>query len=216
MLIDASHPIAAGMPRIPVLPEVRIEPITRIRDGKPLNISLLHIATHAATHIDAPSHAIDGAATIDEVEIARFRGRGVVIPVERAGGEEIPLSDVEDPLYGIERGDIVLFYTGWDSRFQEDSYHDHPYLSVELAQWLVDSDVAMVGVDCITVDAPVARRPDGFDYPIHQTLLGAGIPIIENLRNLRPASGQRVTVTAFPLPISGGDAGHARVIVELA
>lgn len=214
MLIDASHPIADGMPRIPALPEVRIDSVMSIREGKPLNVSLLHLATHAGTHIDAPCHAIDGAAAIDEVPLERFRGPGVVVPVDRSGGEQIPLADVERSPVSVRPGDIVLFATGWDERFHDQSYHDHPYLSVEVAEWLVDRDVSMVGVDCITVDAPTGRRTDGFDYPVHRALLGAGIPIIENLRHLRRATGQRVTVTAFPLPIAGGDAGHARVVIE--
>ena len=214
-MIDASHPIEGGMPRIPLLPEVRVDPVTRIRDGKPLNISMLHLATHAGTHIDAPSHAIEGAATIDEIDLARFRGPGSVISIDRAAGEQIPVSDVAEASPPVEPGDIVLLHTGWSRRFHEESYFDHPYPSVELAHWLVGQRVAMVGVDCVTVDAPVARRPESFDYPIHRILLGAGIPIIENLRNLRSAAGARVTVTAFPLPVRGGDAGHARVIIDL-
>ena len=214
MLIDASHPIATGMPRIPVLPPVLVEPIMRIADGKPLNISLLHLATHAGTHIDAPVHAIEGAATIDPVPLERFRGPGAVVPVTRGPGEQVTVADVEQ--HGlVQRGDIVLLASGWDKHFHDDAYHDHPYPSVELAEWLVEQEVAMVGVDCITVDAPTVRRGEGFDYPVHRALLGAGIPIIENLCGLGPAVGRRVQVMAFPLPLHGGDAGHARVVLEL-
>src|SRR5687768_7053156 len=49
-LVDLSQPIYAGMPRIHVLPEVDFQPVRRIDQGHPLNISELRIATHAGTH----------------------------------------------------------------------------------------------------------------------------------------------------------------------
>jgi arylformamidase len=213
-MIDVTHPIAAGMPRIKVLPEVRIEPVTQISAGQPLNIAELHLATHAGTHVDAPAHAIDGGATIDQIPLDTFCGPGAVIGVQRGAGEEIPLDDVTGAAVEVRDGDILLLDTGWAQKFHEAAYDDHPYPSVELARWCVSHQIKMLGVDCITVDAPVARRPQGFDYPVHRTLLGNNVLIIENLASLAGVSNQRVEVWAFPLKVSHGDAGHVRVVLQ--
>lgn len=214
MRLDASQTIAAGMPRIHVLPEVRIEPVTRIAEGRPLNICELHLATHAGTHIDAPLHAFDGARGIDEMPLEQFYGPGVVVPVSAEAGEEITVDVVEGSGAGVRDGDIVLLSTGWADKFHDAAYADHPYPSKELAAWLVERRVKMLGVDCITVDAPTSQRGSAFAYPVHRTLLGAEVLIIENLASMRPAEGRRVQVYAFPLKVARGDAGHARVVLE--
>lgn len=214
MRLDASHSITAGMPKIGVLPEVRIDPVTQIAAGKPLNICELHMATHVGTHIDAPYHAFEDGRTIDELPLDRFSGPGVVIPVRLGAGEEISPDAIEAAGLEVERGDIVLLSTGWAARFHDESYHDHPYPSADLARWLVERGVKMLGVDCVTVDAPPSRRGPDFAYPVHRTLLRSEVLIIENLAALTAAEGRRVVVTAFPLKVHRGDAGHARVVVE--
>jgi kynurenine formamidase len=213
-LVDVSHAIWTGMPRIPVLPEVEVCPVTQIADGKPLNISMLHLATHAGTHIDAPSHALAGARTIDEIPVEKFIGPGVVIGVQRGAGDEITVADVLAGGQRPRRGDMVLLSTGWDEKFASEDYHDHPALAPELARWLVEEGVTLVGVDCITVDLPTGRRGPGFDFPVHRTLLGAEVLIAENLRGLAPLVGTRVQVYGQPIAVRGGDAGHVRMLVE--
>jgi len=214
MLLNASHPIWAGMPRLPGLPEVVVCPVTEISEGKPLNISRLEVATHAGTHVDAPRHILPDGAAIDEIGLDRLTGPGVVVPVARQAGEEITVDDVLAGGGEVLDGDIVLLSTGWARQFTEVSYFDHPILSVELAEWLVGRQVKMVGIDCCTVDLPVARRTESFDYPVHRALLGSGTLIIENLADVSAAHGQRVTIYAFPLALVGGDAAHARVVLE--
>ena len=111
----------------------------------------------------------------------------------------------------VERGQIVLLATGWDRKFSTPEYHTHPYLSVEVALWLLDRGVKMVGVDFFSADLPVPRRPQGFDWPVHHLLLGNGILIAENLANLTTIAGRRLTIGAFPLKIKGGDGAPARI-----
>jgi kynurenine formamidase len=69
----------------------------------------------------------------------------------------------------------------------------------------------MVGVDFLSADLPVPRRPKGFDWPVHHLLLGNGILIAENLANLTAVAGRRLTIGAFPLKIKGGDGAPARI-----
>ncbi len=214
-LIDLSQPIRAGMPRIHVLPEVEVHAVRRITQGHPLNISELKIATHAGTHVDAPWHFVDDGATIDQVPLDQVCGTAVIVPVRRGPGEPIPAADLEASPEAVRPGDIVFLETGWGQKFETPEYNLHPYVSDEAARWIVDRQVKMIGVDMITVDLPASLRPTPFAYPAHHILLENNVLIIENLANLAALSGRRVKVYAFPLGISGGDAGHARVVAEV-
>ena len=212
-LVDLSRTIYAGMPKIPILPEVEFCPVRRMAEGHPLNISEVRMATHAATHVDAPWHFVADGKTIDQIPLEQLAGTGVVVPVSRGGGAEIPVGDLEG--WGIRSGDIVFLHTGWSDKFESPEYNDHPYLSDDAARWLVERRVKMLGLDCITVDMPTGVRPPGFAFPVHHILLESDVLIVENLANMEVIAGERVQVYAFALKIRGADAAQARVVAEV-
>ena len=214
MLLDVSQPIHSGMPKAVTLADVRVEPCLRISDGAPLDTSELSIPSHAGTHIDAPSHAVAGGATIDRIPADRFLGPAVVSTVRRGPGELIGVSDVLDGGPAPTAGDMLFLDTGWGAKFFDRSYFDHPSLDTELAQWLVDTGVKLLAMDFITPDLPHVRRNEGFDFPVHKILLGNEVLIAENLADMSTFGGQRVFAYAFPLIVRGGDAGHARIVLS--
>ncbi len=214
-LIDLSRVIYAGMPKIPILPDVEIHKVTSMADGAPLNIGAMTIAFHCGTHIDAPVHIVPNGRTIEQMPLEIFAGWATVIPVQRGGGERITLDDIRNAPTAPQSGDIVFFHTGWDAKFESPDYNVHPYFDEAAAEWLVNNGTKLMGIDCITVDQPVSLRPPGFGFPIHHILLEHEVLIGENLANLGAVSGQRVRVYAFPLPIRRGDAGHARIVAEI-
>ena len=55
---DLSHEIRPGMTQPDSFPDTRLDPCTRIASGDPFNSSVLKIASHVGTHIDAPRHFI--------------------------------------------------------------------------------------------------------------------------------------------------------------
>jgi hypothetical protein len=77
----------------------------------------------------------------------------------------------------------------------------------EVAKYLVDAKVKMVGVDTCSVD-----NQDGF--PIHKILLAGKVLIIENLTNLNQLTGKDFKVYALPLNLQI-DGSPARVIAEI-
>lgn len=213
MFIDVTQPLYSGMPKVGHLPEPSITPLTRLEDDAPLATTLLSIASHVGTHIDAPSHAIRGGKTIDQLLPEQFFGPGVVVTIRRSAGEMITVEDIAKGGPDVQPGDMVLLDTGWADYFGTDDYYDHPSLDPEAAEWLVAQGVSLLAVDNLTPDLAYDRRPDGFDFPVHRQLLGNDILIAENLASLQAVTGQRVNVYAFPLLVRGGDAGHVRFLV---
>lgn len=199
MIIDLSVTLSESTPVYPGDPAPRIRRDTTVTENGYLGHTLT-LGTHNGTHIDAPAHMIEGAATLGQISLETFVGPGKLV-------DGFSLEAVKAA--GVEAGDIVLFNTGTYKRFRENDYFtDFPVMPMEVADYLVEAGVKLVGIDTGSAD-----KEDGF--PIHKRLLGAGIPIIETLTNLDALQSKRFDVYALPLK-SDLDGAPARVIAVVA
>src|ERR671919_1495545 len=214
-MVDLSHVIYDGMPKIPILPDVHVQRFLSLEKGLPLNVTELSLPCHAGTHVDAPIHIVPNGKSIEELPLDRFVGTGAVVGVDKKGGEEVTAKDLEASSVSVNRGDILMLHTGWDEKFDSPDYNLHPYLSVDAAEWMVKKGIKMLGIDCITVDLPTPLRPKGFDFPVHRALLGNSVLIAENVTNLGSIVGKKTRILALPLRVKGSDAGHARIVAEI-
>lgn len=109
--------------------------------------------------------------------------------------------------FGIREDDIVLFHTGLIDHYHEEGYFtDYPEMSEEIAQYLVEKKVKMVGFDSCGPDHP--------PHKTHKVLFGGGVLIIENLANLAELAGRNFTVYALPIKLQV-DGAPARAIALL-
>ncbi len=210
--VDLSQPLAAGMAKLPFMPDPQFEILVDQGDRRP-RVSRLNVCSHLGTHVDAPAHFVRGGKTIDQFPLERFLVEAVVWPVRVGPLEPITTAHLD----GIElrRGDVLIFATGWGERFRDPQYYQHPYLDEALARWIVAQGVPMIGVDFLTPDKPAQLRDAAFDFPIHNTLLGDEVLIIENLTGLRGLEGRRVRLFAAPLSVQAGlEAAPARVFAQ--
>lgn len=199
MIIDLSHPLTEQIPVYPGDPAVKIEFAGLLeKDGYCDHVVTL--GTHVGTHIDAPMHMLVDGNSLAEVPIERFITRGVCLDVCN-GFDVLEMADIRE-------GNSVLLYYGFGAKYTFPEYfEDYPTLSEEVAQYLVEKKVNMVGSDTCS--------PDGLeDYPIHRLLLGADVLIIENLINLDKLVGTDFTVYAFPIALQL-DAAPARVLADV-
>lgn len=215
-MIDLSRVIYDGMPKIPVLPDVHVQKCLSMDKGHPLNVTEVSLPCHSGTHVDAPVHIVKNGRSIEEIPLESFVGPGAVISVKKRGGEEVTAKDLKDSGVPVNKGDILMLFTGWDEKFESPDYNVHPYLSVDAAEWIVEKGVKLLGIDCITVDLPTPMRPKGFDFPVHRTLLGNEVLIAENVTNLGKVAGKKSRILALPLKVKGSDAAHARIVAEVS
>lgn len=200
MFIDLSVPINEQTPIYPGDPATKIEPAGVLaKDG--YNDHYISLGTHVGTHIDAPLHMLEGGLSLDKVPVERFVGHGRLVDVTGIDFEAVKQADIQE-------GDIVLFLTGMSDKYQDPSYFEnYPAISEEVAKYLVEAKVKMVGVDTCSVD-----NQDGF--PIHKILLAGKVLIIENLTNLNQLAGKDFKIYALPLNLEI-DGSPARVIAEV-
>jgi kynurenine formamidase len=109
----------------------------------------------------------------------------------------------------IEKGDVVLFYTGWLKMMAKDpkNYPEiNPGLGREGARYLASLGVAIVGADNENLEV-VPFEKDAGTFEVHQILLAQnGIYIIENLNleELRNDKAWEMLFTLGPTRITGG------------
>jgi kynurenine formamidase len=210
--VDLSHPLTQDMPRVSMFPAPTIAAF-RAMPADPLNVTEIHLICHVGTHLDAPRHFIPEGETVDELSLDRLSGDGIVCRINPEAGDVIGIADLLDA-ERIRAGDIVFFETGWAQKFGTPAYHDHPSLSIDLAQWLVTRRVGLIALDLPTPDLAVHRRGPAFDWPVHHILLGAGVLIVEHVGDLSSLSGSRVEAVIGAIPIRGADGAPARVVAR--
>lgn len=204
--VDLTLTVRHGMRGVAIEPHTRIDP-----DG--FNTTNLHLYSHAGTHMDAPLHFLAGGGTIDKWPLAQLVGPAQVIDLSTV--EPHGLHTVEDLLPHAARvtpGCRLLLRSDWSLHAELPDYRpDMPRISVGLARWLVERQVALVGVETPSV---ASLRPENKAEltEVHRTILGGGIVIVESLTNLRELRQESVEFIALPLKIDGGDGSPVRAI----
>ena len=207
--ISIPFPVDKPMPFFPTDPQG--PSVTRIFDrtkGDPVTMSQININSHNGTHIDAPFHFIAEGTTIDMMPLDTAIGPARVIEIKDP--VSIKLDEVEP--YDIKEGERILFKTRNSSYAYKtaDFVDDYVYCTNEVARYLKDRKIRLVGVDYITI----GNQKDHENIKtVHETLLMNGIYIIEmlNLDGVKPGDYEMV---CLPLRMEKGDAGPCRAIIR--
>lgn len=212
--IDLSHPLGPDMPRVAFFPEPRFEQIMEM-PGHPLNVTEMQMVVHIGTHVDSPRHFFRDGPAFEDVPIERLHGPGVVWRIDAGPNETVEPADLEACKPRLHPGDILLLSAGWSAHAGGATYDDaHPALSVAAAEWLVARKIKLLAVDFPTPDLPVARRPEGFDWPVHHALLGRGVIVAEHLRNTASLEGGRAEFMFNALNIAKADGAPVRALAR--
>lgn len=206
-IVDLSIPITESTPIYPGDPAPDIKPAAELdKDG--YQVTSLNIGSHTGTHVDAPFHFQKEGERIDQSSLTKFMGRGIVLDVTgKQPGEEITLQDVENQIDGVAKGDIVLFHTGWTQYIGSETYFNHPYLSTEIINILLNKGVTTFFIDALNVDPP-----DGSSFLVHEAITGVNGIIGENFCNFDKIDFPNPLIVALPLRLEGLDGSPVRAV----
>lgn len=187
--IDITRPLGAKTRLYPGDPTPCVEILADTGAGAPASSSMLHIPSHAGTHVDAPKHLPGLKKGVESLPLESLIGPAIVMD---AAGSTVRASEMAQLPASCQRvllrGEAVL----WP----------------EAARVLADRGVVLVGTDGLSVD-PIGSD----DMPAHRILLEAGIVLIENL-DLSAAPPGSYDLFALPLLVPGADGAPARVILR--
>lgn len=204
-LIDISLSIQPGMATYEGDPGVQITPHFRIARGDPANVSILSLGSHTGTHLDAPAHFLDGAATLDQLPLDVLIGPALVaeVPADR------PIGRRALERLGLNRHRRLLLKTRNSALWARGRFtRDYVSLALDGARYLVEQGIQLVGIDSLSIEAFHAPG-----YPVHRHLLGAGVVILEGL-NLAGVQPGVYELLCLPLPVKDVDGAPCRAILR--
>lgn len=215
--IDLSHTIEHGLVTYKGLPApIVCDYLSReaskefYEEGTSFQIGKIEMVTNTGTYIDCPFHRFENGKDLSEVGLECFTDLdAVVIGVPFSETLEI----TEDHFKNQEiKNRAVLISTGWDIHWNTEKYYDyHPYLTESAAIYLRDGNAKLVGIDSHNIDNTLKNS-----RPVHTTLLGADILIVEHLCNLSLLPKDGFTFSAIPPKFKGVGTFPVRAMAKLA
>ncbi|MBL4588011.1 cyclase family protein [Candidatus Babeliales bacterium] len=202
-IIDISWPISEEMTEYKTKKEVLFTQTKRL-DLDGVEEHLIQLGAHTGTHIDAPAHFVPGGSYSDSIPLDACIGPCTVIDA----------TDVEHKISAdfLEKQNIlnkkrILFKTKNSELDPRAPFNpDFIALNPSAAQWLVDQEVELVGIDYLGIE-----RSDP-THQTHLTLLSNNVLILEGIR-LQSVVPGLYELICLPLAFRGLEAAPARAIL---
>lgn len=208
-IVDLSLEIYHGMPTFAWDPKCAVI-VHNTTDTIGYNMTQLSMSTHQGTHLDAPYHFLDDGKTVEQLNLDQCVGPAILVDLTyKQPKEPIEIKDFEPYADRITEGAKVIYRTDWFKELPRRHYFsDFPYMTIELATWLAERKIGLIGMDVPT--------PNPTDYdPVHKILLGAEIVVVEGLANLGDIGADEFFFSAAPLKIRGRDGAPIRAYAML-
>lgn len=205
-IYDITLPISESLLVWPGVQPVKATPVKQLSKGDIANESHLAMHVHNGTHVDAPSHFFQEGVTVDALDLDVLVGPALVVV---AMDVDILSAVVLEALSIPPDTERILFRTRNSDRWacgEREFTKDYVAITEDGARWLVGCGVRLVGVDYLSV-APYAAQA-----ATHQTLLRAGVIVIESL-DLSGIDSGEYQLVCLPLKIEGAEGAPARVIL---
>lgn len=161
------------------------------------------LAGHLGTHFDV----MDKVFPLDYLS-----RKAVIFDVSGVSGRDIGLADID--IDKVQKNMFVAFYSAQSERYaygRPQYREDHPQLSYELIDALLDRKISLIGIDF-----PGIRRHEQHT-PADQYCADRGVFIIENLCDLKKIveAGGECIINTYPLNHLGLSGLPCRVVAQL-
>jgi arylformamidase len=202
-LIDISRKLGKNVPTWPGDTPFTFQIEWSKAESGSVNVGKVEMSTHTGTHVDAPFHFDDEGKRIYDLDLHLYVGRALVVDMRNK--ESVGASD----FFGVDFQDVervILRTDSWEdpSQFPERI----TYLRPDLAPFLGEKGVRLIGVDVPSVD-PL----DSKELPAHHSLHENGIHILEavDLQQVEPGVYELI---ALPLPLVEADGSPVRAVLR--
>jgi arylformamidase len=208
MIIDLSQSINSDIKLYPGSPNVSFLKWSKYSiDG--YDSEAIFLSTHTGTHMDAPSHFIKGAESVDIIDVNRFVMNNVhLLKISKFSNQLITTEDIINSNTVIKENDSIIFSTGWEHNYNSDDYmSSNPGLSPDAATYLSNKKINAVAIDSPSIDLGIESK-----FPVHQILLKNDVLVIENICNLTQIDKKILKLIAIPLKLQGATGSPIRAL----
>jgi arylformamidase len=200
-IIDVSRPLDSRLAVWPGDTEFDFQLTWKQSAGASVNVGAVRLSTHCGTHVDAPFHFDEQGQKVDELALATFVGKAIVVHVPNRPA--ISRDDLSRDWQGATR--LLLRTDAWDD--PHTFPQQIPVVERDVPAWLGSQGIVLLGVDVPSVDVF-----DTQELPNHHALAENGIAILESL-NLQGVEEGVYNLVAAPLKLVGGDAAPVRALL---
>lgn len=214
---DLSHTIENGTVTYKGLPAPvicdylsREESRQYYEEGTEFQIGRIDMVANTGTYLDCPFHRFPDGKDLSEIIPEQFTDlKGIVVRVPYENGLAVTRAHLEKLL--PDNMEAVLIHTDWARHWKTDRYFEgHPYLTRDAAEFLKSRGVKLVGIDSHNIDDTSARS-----RPVHTTLLGAGILIVEHMCNMGALPDEGFLFSAVPPKFRGVGTFPVRALAKV-
>jgi kynurenine formamidase len=222
--VDLTYPLSPAFPLFPVYDPVEVaKRFTVAEDG--FFVQRWSFDEHCGTHLDAPAHFDEEAATVDEIPVPDLLLRAAVIDVRDRVSRDHDALVLPDDIRSWERAHgrlpdrcAVFAFTGWGSRVADpkaylnadaDGVLHSPGFSAETTEFLREErpEVRAIGLDTGSLDIGATT-----EFPAHVSWLPSGRYGLENLANLEQLPPAGAVVFVGVPRLQGASGAPARVV----
>lgn len=205
---DVSVPISGATPVYEGDPPVEASLKMSMEAGDFANVSQVCMGVHTGTHVDAPSHFIEGTKKVDALDLEVLIGPckvfqlpDDVLAISASHAELMP--DAERLLLKTRNSG---FWSDPSAGFRR----DFTYIEPEAAKVLIGKGVKLIGIDYLSVEAFDAEKPE-----THIAFLEKEVIILEGL-DLREVEPGDYELFCLPMKFAGGagDGAPARTVLR--
>jgi len=196
-LIDLSHSIEHGMITYRGLPAPLICDYLSREDSKKnyaqgteFQIGKIEMVSNTGTYLDCPFHRYADGNDLSQIQLDSLAELNATL-IDAENYQSIGKSFFEGKELAAK---AVLVHTGWCKHWRTDTYFEnHPFLTKEAADYLVEQKVKLVGIDSHNIDDTRTNT-----RPVHSALLKNEILIVEHMTNLQSLKGKKFIFNAVP------------------
>ncbi|MCY4622503.1 MAG: cyclase family protein [bacterium] len=209
-LVDLSHPINIHTPGWVGYPGSKIYYTQTLQTNRVVS-QRIESSLHVGTHLDGPMHMADGGGDMASLPLTKLIHEGVIVDVsEEVSDWSIITPEMITSKVEVKKGDILIIHTGYHRYYEGKPEQDltryfcmHPGGTRELAEWMLEMELAWWGIDAGSGDHPMNTtirhmRPDltrRFEQKV-------GMPVRDYFGEYtytHHRSGREITEDLFPL-----------------
>ena len=209
-LVDLSHPINIHTPGWVGYPGSKIYYTQTLQTNRVVS-QRIESSLHVGTHLDGPMHMADGGGDMASLPLTKLIHEGVIVDVsDEVSDWSIITPEMITSKVEVKKGDILIIHTGYHRYYEGKPEQDltryfcmHPGGTRELAEWMLEMELAWWGIDAGSGDHPMNTtirhmRPDltrRFEQKVGMSVL----EYFGEYTYTHHRSGREITEDLFPL-----------------
>ena len=175
-------------------PAPKIETLCSMDKGDIINLTAFSMCAHNGTHIDAPSHFINHAKNVDQIDLSKFIGEAFVVDFDGVVSNVDALNIIKKAQSASSESAKRILLKGKTT------------VSLEAAKVFADAGIYLIGNESQTVG------PEDGPMAVHKVLLGAEVVLLEGIRLSHVPEGVYL-LNAAPINLAGAEGSPCRAVL---